>query len=125
MDIDITSAVPLYMQIVLGIKAERLTGRWRTGDRIPPVRELASSLRINPNTVAKAYKILQDEGVLESRPGGGNFIAPQEDEVLRRERESRLEEEIVNLLAKTDQLGIPRAEVAARLSTIIERETGK
>ncbi len=67
--LDMASGVPVYLQIAAGIRAERLSGRYRTGDRIPPVRELALALRVNPNTVAKAYRYLQEEGFLESRPG--------------------------------------------------------
>lgn len=122
-EIDITSATPVYRQIVGEIKAGRLTGRWRAGDRIPPVRELAAALRINPNTVAKAYRQLQVDGVIAGRQGGGNFVVPMTAESLRRERLAQLDSELRGLLNRTDRLGISRAEVLAALrARIAENE---
>lgn len=122
MKIDLSNPVPLYQQIIDGIKLERLTGRWRSGDRIPPVREMALLLRINPNTVAKAYRLLQEEGVLESRPGGGTFLSGQKADSLEQEREKRLEEKLRQLLSATDTLGVPRQTVIGKLQQIIEED---
>jgi len=120
MEIDLSSPEPLYLQIAEMIRTERLTGRWRSGDRVPTVRDMALALRINPNTVAKAYKLLQEEGVLASRPGGGNYIVPLTQDTLRGERLRRLDAELENLLKKTDALGIPRKDVLLRLSGKIQ-----
>lgn len=113
--LDMSSGVPLYLQIAAGIRADHLSGRYRAGDRIPAVRELALALKINPNTVAKAYRQLQEEGFLESRQGGGNYIArlPQSRE--ERERRKRLSELLDTLLAESDALQIPRCEVKEML----------
>ena len=113
--LDMASGVPVYLQIMAGIRAERLSGHYRTGDRIPPVRELALALRVNPNTVAKAYRCLQEEGFLESRPGGGNYIAALPDTDESAERETRLSELLDSLLRETDALRIPRSQVEAML----------
>jgi orotidine-5'-phosphate decarboxylase len=63
MEIDLQSPVPVYLQVADWIKAGCLAGRWRPGDRIPPVREMAALLRINPNTVAKAVEAAASMGV--------------------------------------------------------------
>jgi GntR family transcriptional regulator len=73
--IDPKASLPIYVQIIDQVKLQVASGRLRTGDRIPTVRELASGLSINPNTVAKAYRDLEREGVLEGRPGQGSFIS--------------------------------------------------
>lgn len=53
--IDSSSSVPVYQQVIQAIKLEILSGRLKTGDQLPPIRELAKILKLNPNTVAKAY----------------------------------------------------------------------
>jgi GntR family transcriptional regulator len=73
--IDPKSSTPIYAQIVEQVKFQAASGRLRHGDQIPTVRELAMELRVNPNTIAKAYRDLEREGILEGRPGQGSFIA--------------------------------------------------
>lgn len=122
MEIDLQSPVPVYLQVADRIKAGCLAGRWRPGDRIPPVREMAALLRINPNTVAKAYKLLQEQSIIEGRHGGGNFIMPRPEAQLAEEREKFLAAELTALLERTDRFGIGRAEVLAKLTELCRRE---
>ncbi len=106
MRINLKSGAPIYLQIIEQVKLSALYGRYRAGDRLPPVRELALELRINPNTVAKAYRILKDEGIIDSRPGGGNFIAQQENSAAMLQREDAIREELKTILAKAEILGV-------------------
>jgi GntR family transcriptional regulator len=71
--VDLDDAVPLYAQIERQIRALLASGHWRAGDRLPSVRETAVRLRVNPLTVVKAYRRLQGEGLLETRPGAGVY----------------------------------------------------
>jgi GntR family transcriptional regulator len=73
-NIDINSPVPAYQQIIQSLKIEILSGRLKNGDRLPPLREMAKLLKLNPNTVAKSYYTLEDEGFVESRAGSGNWV---------------------------------------------------
>jgi GntR family transcriptional regulator len=72
--IDSSSSVPVYQQVIQAIKLEILSGRLKTGDQLPPIRELAKILKLNPNTVAKAYYTLEKEGFTESKRGSGNWV---------------------------------------------------
>lgn len=72
--IDSSSSVPVYQQVIQAIKMEILSGRLKTGDQLPPIRELAKILKLNPNTVAKAYYTLEEEGFTESKRGSGNWV---------------------------------------------------
>lgn len=72
--IDSSSSVPVYQQVIQAIKLEILSGRLKTGDQLPPIRELAKILKLNPNTVAKAYYTLEEEGFTESKRGSGNWV---------------------------------------------------
>ena len=67
--------VPIYLQLMEQVKHAIETGALRPGDQLPGIRPLAEELVINPNTVAKAYRELEHEGVLELRHGAGAFVA--------------------------------------------------
>jgi GntR family transcriptional regulator len=67
--------VPIYLQLVGQVKHAIETGALRAGDQLPSIRPLAEELVINANTVAKAYRELESEGVVELRQGAGAFIA--------------------------------------------------
>ncbi len=74
--LDFKDPRPIYEQIKDKIKELVITGAVETDDKIPSVRELAQTLTINPNTIQKAYKDLEAEGIIYSVKGKGNFIAP-------------------------------------------------
>ena len=73
--VDVRNGLAVYDQIVRQVKFAVADGALRTGDLVPSVRELARELAINPNTVARAYRQLQDDGVLETVRGTGLAIA--------------------------------------------------
>lgn len=75
--IDVKSGVPYYRQIIDQIKSGIATGKLESGDRLPTVRQLAVTLSINPNTVARAYTELEITGILETQMGSGTFIGQQ------------------------------------------------
>lgn len=72
--LDASSGVPPYLQLVHQVRQWLLLGYLREGDRLPTVKELAGDLAINPNTVVKAYRQLEHEGLAGGRPGQGTFI---------------------------------------------------
>jgi GntR family transcriptional regulator len=69
-----SSAVPTYMQIVEQVRHALRLGRLEPGDRLPTVREVAAAVAINPNTVLKAYRELEHQGLVEGRPGQGTYV---------------------------------------------------
>jgi GntR family transcriptional regulator len=110
------SKVATYMQLVQQVRQSLRVGLIEPGDQLPKVREVAESLAINPNTVLKAYRQLEIEGLVEGRPGVGTFVrrslagpsltAQQalRDELvawLQRARSARLDEEDVVALVQT------------------------
>jgi len=70
-----SSGVPIYLQLMEQVKHSIETGALRPGEQLPGIRPLAEELVINPNTVAKAYRELEHEGVIELRHGAGAFVA--------------------------------------------------
>jgi GntR family transcriptional regulator len=69
-----SSGVPIYLQLIEQVKHAIATGAVRPGEQLPAIRPLAEELVINPNTVAKAYRDLEHEGVIELRQGAGAFV---------------------------------------------------
>ena len=70
-----SSGVPIYLQLMEQVKHGIETGALRPGEQLPGIRPLAEELVINPNTVAKAYRELEHEGVIELRQGAGAFVS--------------------------------------------------
>src|SRR5882724_7863360 len=69
------SGVPIYLQLIEQVKHAVETGALRPGEQLPGIRHLSEELVINPNTVAKAYRELEHEGVIELRHGAGAFVS--------------------------------------------------
>ena len=74
--LDYRDARPIYEQVRDGLRHLVVTGALQAGDKLPSVRALASSLAINPNTIQRAYELLEAEGYVSSVPGKGSFAAP-------------------------------------------------
>jgi GntR family transcriptional regulator len=119
--IDTRSAVPIFQQIVRGVKIEVLSGRLGDGDPLPSIRDLARFLKINPNTVAKAYYILEEEGFVTGRVGSGSRVrVPRSgNDKLRR---SILEEELRGFLDKAFSLGFSRDDIRKSLAEVLDHE---
>src|SRR3954454_20469321 len=81
LSIDPRDATPIYAQLERGLRAAIASGRLRSGDQLPTVRQLAVDLRVNANTVAKVYAQLERALVVETRRGVGTFVALQPDPV--------------------------------------------
>jgi len=72
--VDPRSGVPIYLQVIEQVKRSVALGILAAGEQLPTVKQLAIDLTINPNTVAKAYRELERDGVIETSPGRGSFI---------------------------------------------------
>jgi GntR family transcriptional regulator len=73
--LDQANGAPVYRQIIRQIESWVLSGRLKTGDRLPTIRSLAVSLKINPNTIAKAYGELEIRGILATQVGSGTYVS--------------------------------------------------
>ena len=100
------NGVPIYMQIVNQVKHLFASSRLVAGDELPPIRVLAEQLIINPNTVARAYRELQTEGILIKRQGAGTYVSDQGSPLAHKERIRILNEKIDGLLAEAMQLDV-------------------
>lgn len=75
-DVDLTSKIPIYMQVIDQVKHMIATGELRPDDQLPTVRQLAADLRVNFNTIARAYRMLDEAGLISTQHGRGTYILP-------------------------------------------------
>ena len=119
--IDVKSPLPVYQQVIQAIKLEVLSGGLRDGDMLPSIRDLAKLLKLNPNTVAKAYYTLEAEGFSENRSGSGSRVKvpPGKQDFLRK---AMLESELKNFLEKAVSLGFSLEDIKQLLERIKKNE---
>jgi GntR family transcriptional regulator len=102
------SGVPLYLQIESQVKQAIAAKAVRQDDPLPPVRKLAAELRVNPNTVARAYQNLERDGVIRTVQGGGCYVNSQAPRLLKPEKIRRLRPLASQLAVEAKQLMLPR-----------------
>ena len=106
--LDYRDARPIYEQVKDGLRRLMVTGVLRSGDRLPSVRQLATQLTVNPNTIARAYSELEAEGYVCTVSGKGTFVAEGQEQNDGRKRE--LTERLLPLLQELRELGMTREE---------------
>jgi GntR family transcriptional regulator len=104
--IDTKSGVPFYRQIIEQVKFAIARGDLQSGDRLPTVRQLAVDLSINPNTVIRAYRELEIEGMLDTQQGSGTFISQHRPDVDHLERQRMLDQILTDMLARASAYGL-------------------
>lgn len=109
---DRLSGVPPYLQLIQQVKHSIRLGHLQVGDRLPTVRDVAFELAVNPNTVLKAYRQLETEGLVESRPGLGMYVATAIAGPHPREQ-ARLRRELENWLTHAESAGLDREAIEA------------
>ena len=123
--IDSKNGVPIYLQIMNGIKNSVVFGALMPGDRLPSVRELAIQLRVNPNTVAKAYRELKHEGIIDPQWGGGNFIADDIKKISDKERKIIVLEKMKHAIETGRELGFSDKALKATFGNLLTKLDSK
>jgi GntR family transcriptional regulator len=122
--IDPDSAVAIYLQIVGAIKHQVAAGKLKPGDQLPTVRQLATDLRINPNTVARAYDILDSDNVITTQQGRGTYVRERPDQAhLTRVREEQLKTMMDSVVGKALSMGYTVDEVRQAFDVQLARWT--
>src|SRR5919197_3967979 len=103
--VEARSGVPTYLQLVQQVRQAVRLGVLRPGDRLPTVKEVVGSLAINPNTVLKAYRDLEREGLVEGRQGVGTFVLRRPDGPPPSEQ-AALQRSLANWITKAQRAGL-------------------
>ena len=108
--IDPRSSTPIYEQIELGVKELILKGALKYGEKLPSVREMASILTINPNTISKAYGELEREGIIETLRGKGTFITDNYKGKVDEKKMEYISDELKKIILEANYSGINKEE---------------
>ncbi len=101
--------IPIYTQIVLFLKRGMVSGTVISGDELPSRRLLSARLGVNPNTVQKAYRLLEEEGLIQSQAGAKSCVVVSEQQ-LHGLREELLEGDVKPLVSAMAQMGLSKSE---------------
>ena len=113
--------MPIYLQILQYIKRGIIAGTIADGDELPSRRMLSALLGVNPNTVQKAYRMLEDEGLISSHSGAKSYMVLN-DETIARVRGQLLEGDAVGIVLSMKQMGLSKAEAIALLEKYWDKE---
>lgn len=108
---------PIYLQIVRFVQRGIISGAIQNQEELPSRRVLSSLLSVNPNTVQRAYKIMEDEGLIESRTGAKSCISITEDRLVRI-RKQLVAEEIRSAITIFKQMGLSRQETLDQINAL-------
>lgn len=114
--------VPIYVQVMEQIRRAVASGLLKPGEQLPPVRELALQLSINPNTISRSYQELERDGVIYTLRGRGTFVAAPASTLTDGERLHRLEEAVEKLFVEAYQLRCTPEEVLAAVEKKVRRK---
>lgn len=119
MSVEFDPTRPIYLQIMEAVKTGVVRGEYRLGDQLPSVREMAGQLRVNPNTMARAYNELERDGFITTRRGEGSFVTDDAGRVEDERR--RLAEAARDRFAEEMRaLAMSGGQVASLLRPILE-----
>lgn len=115
LQIDFKSGTPVYLQVVEQVRHAAASGGLRAGEPLPSIRPLAEELRVNRNTIAKAYAELENQGVIETIPGKGCFLKDVGSPLTRTARNELLVQEVDRAIVAAHHLQISDDDLLALL----------
>jgi GntR family transcriptional regulator len=119
--IDNTSDRPVYQQIIDQVKRDIALGRLIKDEKLPTVRRLAKQLAINPNTIAKAYRQLEQEGIIITKPGAGAFVTNLDSNLSRSVRKKIVSEELQQIAIEAFHMQIDRQTLLELFNSAVEK----
>lgn len=111
--------IPIYLQIILFLKRGIVAGVVKSGDELPSRRVLSALLGVNPNTVQKAYRQLEEEELIISHPGSKSFVVLQEGKA-EQVKSELLENDVKSIIQAMKQTGIPKDEALQMIEVLWE-----
>lgn len=116
MDFEFNNDTPIYKQLIDYFKIEISKGTYQPGDKLPSVRELAASIKINPNTIQRALQELEDNGLIYTKRTSGKFIS-EDSKVFKKLKEELAKEKIETFITDMNKLDISIDEIIKILNS--------
>jgi GntR family transcriptional regulator len=111
-EVDLTSSKAVYQQLIDQVKLAVASDRLQTGDRLPPIRDVAVQVRVNRNTVARVYAELEREGIVYTRAGQGCFISDRGSSLSRAEQRRQIITRLEEIIAQARLFGMTREKLS-------------
>ncbi len=121
--LDFGSNDPIYIQIVDQVRLQLTTGELNPGDQLPTVRQLASDLRVNFNTIARAYRLLDEAGLISTQRGRGTYLLDYDEKNESNVRKESLEEQLRRTVQSLLRQGYIQEEIQNTLKTIFDKQS--
>lgn len=119
MPIKFSNDKPIFMQLAKILKEHIISGKYKSNEKLPSVRELALIYSINPNTVQKALQILENDGLVITDRTNGKFVA-ENDNLINKQKKKTIENEIDLFIEKMEALGLSLKEIKNMINNIGE-----
>jgi GntR family transcriptional regulator len=116
MDIDFNAAYPIYEQVIEEIKKEIVRGELKAGAKLPSQRQLARKIDVNPNTVQRAYREMEQRGLVETKRGRGTFIK-DDDQVMIEIKKEMAETAVIDFIEEMISLGFNRENILKKVES--------
>ncbi|MFP4021503.1 MAG: GntR family transcriptional regulator [Halanaerobium sp.] len=120
MDIDFNAAYPIYEQVIEEIKKEIVRGELKAGAKLPSQRKLARKIDVNPNTVQRAYREMEQRGLVETKRGRGTFIR-DDDQVMKEIKKEMAETAVVKFIEEMISLGFEKENIIKKVEANLKR----
>ena len=120
--VDPHSGVPIYLQLIAVVKRSVALGVLVPGEQLPTVKQLATTLTVNPNTVARSYRELERDGVIETSPGRGSFVRGNGSGATTNKAVSDVAAAAIDgAVREAKSIGLARADVAQLIDQVLDR----
>lgn len=116
MDIDFNAAYPIYEQVIEEIKKEVVRGELKPGAKLPSQRQLARKIEVNPNTVQRAYREMEQRGLVETKRGRGTFIK-DDDQVMIEIKKDMAETAVIDFIEEMISLGFKKEKILKKVES--------
>jgi GntR family transcriptional regulator len=123
--LNLESGVPVYRQIIDQVHSGRASGALAPGERLPTVRQMAVDLKVNPNTVVRAYRELELTGFLTTHQGTGTFVTETKMERSAADHEEKLDRLVAEFMARAGREGFTVRELRTRLRDFSKQEASE
>ncbi len=120
-----SSPLPIYQQIVEGMQREILAGIFAADERLPSIRDLAVALKVNPNTIARAYQELANDGVIYFKRGQGAYVTPKSADDLFEQAKVEMAKHIREIVAIARSMNLDRQQIWKIFDAVLDQQEVK
>ena len=117
-----SSPIPIYQQIIDSMRREILAGVFGSDSRLPSIRDLAVELKVNPNTISRAYQEMASANIIYFKRGQGAFVTPQTTDDLLEQAKIEMAKHILEIITIARSMGLERSQLRKIFDTVLDQQ---